>query len=228
MERRDFMALGAVAVASGLYASDHGKISTSRSVDAEVLTPKALNFDPKSLEGISEKMILSHHQNNYSGAVKRAKAIEEKIVALNSSAQPFELGSLKREEMVALNSMILHEYYFENLGQSGTINTQSKTMIEKSFRSLSEWENEFKKMALSLGGGSGWALVVYNHRLKRLENVWSWDHLHGLWDSEIILALDMYEHSYQMDFGANAKGYVEAFFKNINWDVINSRILAIR
>lgn len=228
MKRRDFMALGAVAVTGSLYASEKGEISTSRSIDAEVLIPKALNFDPKSLEGLSEKMILSHHQNNYSGAVKRAKAIEEKIVALSSTAQPFELGSLKREEMVALNSMILHEYYFDNLGQSGTISPLSKSMIEKSFRSLLEWENEFKKMALSLGGGSGWALLVYNHRLKRLENVWSWDHLHGLWDSEIVLALDMYEHSYQMDFGANTKGYVEAFFKNINWNVINNRILAIR
>jgi Fe-Mn family superoxide dismutase len=51
--------------------------------------------------------------------------------------------------------------------------------------------------------------------------------MHGLWDSKIILALDMYEHSYQMDFGANAKGYVEAFFKNINWSMVNSRIGAI-
>jgi superoxide dismutase, Fe-Mn family len=228
MKRRDFMALGAVAVAGSLYASEKEESASFRSVDTEVLTPKVLSFDPKKLEGISEKMILSHHQNNYTGAVKRAKAIEEKIVALSSSAQPFELGSLKREEMVALNSMILHEYYFENLGQSGTISTQSKSMIEKSFRSLSEWENEFKKMALSLGGGSGWVLLVYNHRLKRLENVWSWDHLHGLWDSEIILALDMYEHSYQMDFGANTKGYIEAFFKNINWDILNTRIAAIR
>jgi len=228
MKRRDFMTLGAVAVAGSLYASEKSGNITSRSVDADVLTPKVLNFDSKKLEGLSEKMILSHHQNNYIGAVKRAKSIEEKIIALSSSAQPFELGSLKREEMVALNSMILHEYYFENLGQSGTISSQSKSMIENSFRSLSEWENEFKKMALSLGGGSGWALLVYNHRLKRLENVWSWDHLHGLWDSEIILALDMYEHSYQMDFGANTKGYVEAFFKNINWDVINNRITAIR
>lgn len=228
MKRRDFMALGAVTIASSLYASQKGEATTSRSVDVEILTPKVLSFDPKKLDGISEKMILSHHQNNYIGAVKRAKAIEEKIVALSASAQPFELGSLKREEMVALNSMILHEYYFENLGQSGSISSQLKLMIEKSFRSLSEWENEFKKMALSLGGGSGWALLVYNRRFKRLENVWSWDHLHGLWDSEIVLALDMYEHSYQMDFGANTKGYVEVFFKNINWDVVNRRIAAIR
>jgi Fe-Mn family superoxide dismutase len=228
MKRRDFMALGAVTIASSLYASQKGEATTSRSVDVEILTPKVLNFDPKKLEGISEKMILSHHQNNYIGAVKRAKAIEEKIVTLSASAQPFELGSLKREEMVALNSMILHEYYFENLGQSGVISSQSKLMIEKSFRSLSEWEDEFKKMALSLGGGSGWALLVYNRRLKRLENVWLWDHLHGLWDSEIVLALDMYEHSYQMDFGANTKGYVEVFFKNINWDVVNRRIATIR
>ena len=225
MERRDFMALGAATIASGLtVATASDTVPTPRATHPETLVQKPLVFDPKKLEGISEKMIVSHHDNNYVGAVKRARAIEEKIVGLSSTANPFELGSLKREQMVALNSMVIHEYYFDALGAQGTMNTKLKTMIEASFRSVDEWEAEFKKMGLSLGGGSGWILLVYNERIKRLENVWMWDHLHGLWDSKIILALDMYEHSYQMDFGANAKSYIDTFFKNINWDVVNTRI----
>lgn len=228
MERRDFMALSAATIASGLTAATAADTPpTPRAVHDELLVPKALPFDPKSLDGLSEKMITSHHDNNYAGAIKRSRAIEEKIVTLSSSANPFELGALKREQMVALNSMILHEYYFDALGASGTMDSKLKGMIESSFRTVGEWENEFKKLGLSLSGGSGWVFLVYNERLKRLENVWSWDHLHGLWDSKIILALDMYEHSYQMDFGANAKGYIEAFFKNINWNVLNTRISAL-
>ena len=230
MERRDFMALGAVTLASSLGAvttADTASMPAPRAVHSEFLVPKALPFDPKNLDGLSEKMITSHHDNNYAGAVKRARVIEEKIVALANSANPFEVGSLKREQMVALNSMILHEYYFDALGASGAMDAKTTEMITASFRTIIEWENEFKKMALSLSGGSGWAFLVYNERLKRLENVWAWDHMHALWDSKIILALDMYEHSYQMDFGANAKGYVETFFKNINWNVVNTRIGAI-
>ncbi len=123
--------------------------------------------------------------------------------------------------------MILHEYYFDNLGVSGQMSPILANKISAVFTTTQNWENEFKKAALSLGGGSGWILLVYNHRLKSVENVWSWDHMHGLWDSEILLALDMYEHSYQMDFGANAKEYVEIFMKNINWDVVNKRFESI-
>lgn len=222
------MALGAATLASGLTAATAADTAPiPRASHPETLIQKPLIFDPKKLDGISEKMIVSHHDNNYVGAVKRARVIEEKIVSLGNSANPFELGGLKREQMVALNSMVIHEYYFDALGAEGAMNAKLKTMIEASFRSVEEWEAEFKKMGLSLGGGSGWILLVYNERIKRLENVWMWDHLHGLWDSKIILALDMYEHSYQMDFGANAKGYIDAFFKNINWNVVNARINAL-
>ncbi|MCX6074231.1 MAG: Fe-Mn family superoxide dismutase [Campylobacterales bacterium] len=231
MKRRDFLATSALTLAGSLYAANTNEkapTTRGRTVHVEALISKPLPFAPQKLDGLSEKMILSHHQNNYGGAVKRAKLIEEKISLLNADSNPFEFGSLKREEMVALNSMILHEYYFDGLGSSGKTNDKTLAMLESSFGSMGIWENEFKKMALSLSGGSGWVILVYNKRLDRLENVWSWDHLHGLWDSEIILALDMYEHSYQMDFGANAKGYIETFFKNINWDVVNQRIENIR
>lgn len=226
MDRREFVSIGAVTVAGAILNADNTTVkSPMKPLHPDVLFIHPLKITPKQLNGLSEKMILSHHNNNYGGAVKRAKLIEEKIALLDSNTNPFELGSLKREQMVALNSMILHEYYFDNLGSSGQISTTLQKGLETSFGSVSVWESEFKKMALSLSGGSGWALLVYNERLKRLENVWSWDHMHGLWDSKIVIALDMYEHSYQMDFGANAKGYVDTFFSNLNWDIINQRII---
>lgn len=232
MERRDFMAFGAATIAAaGLSANEVSASQPNlfnKPLHSDVLVPHSLGFDSNALNGISEKMILSHFNNNYSGAIKRAKLIEESIARLDNNANPYELGSLKREHMIALNSMILHEYYFDNLGAAGNMNELFTQAINASFGSVPTWENEFKKTALSLGGGSGWVLLVYNERLKRLENVWSWDHLHGLWDSKIIIALDMYEHSYQMDYGANTKGYIEAFFKNLNWNTINIRINQFR
>lgn len=224
MDRRYFMALSAVATATTMMGSENITSTLQRELQPDTYTLKPLSFDPKKLQGLSEKIILSHHQNNYGGAVKRSKMIEEKIASLASSSAPFELGSLKREQMVAINSMILHEYYFDNLGASGRMSPSLAEKISKSFTSIQNWENEFKKAALSLGGGSGWILLVYNHRLNRTENVWAWDHMHGLWDSDILLALDMYEHSYQMDFGANVKEYVDTFMKNINWDIVNKRL----
>lgn len=227
MDRRDFIALSALATATSMMGADTTPQALQRQLQSEIYTSRPLAFDPKKLNGLSERIILSHHQNNYGGAVKRAKMIEEKIALLPSSSAPFELGALKREQMVAINSMILHEYYFDNLGASGQMSLALANKISAVFTTTQNWENEFKKAALSLGGGSGWILLVYNHRLKNIENVWSWDHMHGLWDSEILLALDMYEHSYQMDFGANAKEYVETFMKNINWNVVNKRFESI-
>ncbi len=224
MDRRDFIALSTLATATSMIGADTTPQALQRQLHSDIYTLRSLAFDPTKLNGLSEKIILSHYQNNYGGAVKRAKMIEEKIASLLSTSAPFELGSLKREQMVAINSMILHEYYFDNLGASGQMSPALVEKISNSFSTTKNWENEFKKAALSLGGGSGWVLLVYNHRLKSVENVWSWDHMHGLWDSEILLALDMYEHSYQMDFGANAKEYVETFMKNINWDVVNKRL----
>src|SRR5918999_3000779 len=73
---------------------------------------KPLPFDPAKLQGLSEKLLVSHHQNNYGGAVRRLNQIQQQIGSLPKDAPPFQMGSLKREEIVATNSMILHEFYF--------------------------------------------------------------------------------------------------------------------
>ncbi|MBC7538661.1 MAG: Fe-Mn family superoxide dismutase, partial [Bacteriovorax sp.] len=99
--------------------------------------------------------------------------------------------------------------------------------ISTSFGSVTAWEEEFQKIGNGLGGGTGWVILGYNHHLKILENYWAADHMHGILYTTPMLIMDMYEHSYQMDYGASAGKYVDAFFANINWDEVNRRLGSI-
>jgi len=180
---------------------------------------KSLSCDPAKLSGLSEKLIVSHWENNYGGAVKRLNAIEQKLAELNwASAPVFEINGLKREEMIASGSMILHEVYFDSLGGAGGDPAGAlKARIEKDFGSLDAWRAEFIAMGQAQGGGSGWTLLTWSPRRGRLVNAWGADHAHNLAGATPLIALDMYEHSYHMDFGAKAGAYVDAFMQNLSW-----------
>jgi Fe-Mn family superoxide dismutase len=186
--------------------------------------PKPLPFDPQKLAGLSEKLLVSHHENNYAGAVKRLNAIEAQLAALPGAAAPFQMGSLKREALIAANSMRLHELYFANLGGRGVADGPFAALARAQFGSVAAWEHDFRLTGLSLGGGSGWVIATYDAERGALHNVWAWDHLHGLAGGVPLLVMDMYEHSYHMDYGANAKGYVDAFFANLRLDEVDRRL----
>ena len=191
-----------------------------------------LPFDPAKLRGLSERLLVSHHQNNYSGAVKRLHAIRAELAALDwTAASGFRINGFKREELIAANSMALHELYFASLGGDGKLKTAGKPAgfrvgLNRDFGSFERWSAEFTGLATALGGGSGWALLSWSARENRLVNHWAADHTHLLAGATPILALDMYEHSYHMDYGANAKAYVAAFMDNIDWDGVALRYAA--
>ena len=179
---------------------------------------KPLRCDPTKLKGLSEKLIVSHYENNYGGAVKRLNAISEQLAALDFSKAPvFTINGLKREELIASNSMILHELYFDGLGESSAPGSKLLDAIKKDFGSLERWQAEFSFMGKAQGGGSGWVLLTYSPRDRKLINQWAADHTCNLAGATPILALDMYEHSYHMDYGAKAAAYVDASMNNINW-----------
>ena len=180
-----------------------------------------LPIDPAKLNGLSEKLLVSHHQNNYSGAVKRLNAIRAELATLKFASAPgFQINGLKREEMIASGSMILHEVYFDSLGGAGGNPAGAlKVAIERDFGSLDAWRAEFMAMGKAQGGGSGWTLLVWSPRRARLVNAWAADHAHNLAGATPLVALDMYEHSYHMDFGAKAAAYVDAFMQNLSWTV---------
>lgn len=181
-------------------------------------TMKPLGCDPGKLKGLSEKLVVSHYENNYGGAVKRLNAITGQLAALDFSQLPvFQINGLKREELIATNSMILHELYFDGLGESAGPTGKLLEAIKKDFGSLERWQAEFSFMGKAIGGGAGWVLLTYSRRDKTLVNQWAADHTCNLAGGMPILALDMYEHSYHIDYGAKAAAYVDASMNNINW-----------
>lgn len=191
-------------------------------MDARILD---LPFDPAAIRGLSEKLLRSHHQNNYSGAVKRLNAIRARLRSRDFGETPsFELNGLKREELIATNSMVLHELYF------GSLTADPRPMVPAmdlalcaSFGSAEHWRDEFVATGKALGGGSGWVLLTFQPRDGRLVNQWAADHTHAIAGSVPLLALDMYEHAYHVDFGAAAGAYVDAFMQSVDWARVYER-----
>ena len=189
---------------------------------------KPLACDPARLRGLSERLIVSHYENNYGGAVKRLNAIENQLAELSYEKAPvFFINGLKREQLIAANSMILHELYFEGLGGRGAPEKAVTDAIAGDFGSFDRWREEFTAIGKALGGGSGWVLLTWTARDKRLINQWAADHAHAMAGATPILALDMYEHSYHMDYGAKAAAYVDAYMENIAWPTVSRRVAAL-
>lgn len=185
--------------------------------------PKPLPFDPKAVPGISEKLLTSHHDNNYVGAVTRLGAIQAEFAGLDPATAPgYRINGLKREELIAWNSMILHEVYFAGLVPGNAAASPALAQaLERDFGSRDRWAAEFSGMGKALGGGSGWVLLTWSPHDGRLVNSWASDHTQTLAGGTPILALDMYEHAYQMDYGAKAAAYVDAFMKAFSWKNAN-------
>lgn len=180
--------------------------------------PKPLPIDANAIKGMSAKLLTSHYENNYTGAVKRLNAITDQLKVLDWPTAPnFTINGLKREELIAMNSMALHELYFAGLGDGGDPDGALAQAIERDFGSLKHWRNEFAAMGKALGGGSGWVLLCYMPRDERLVNTWAMDHTMTPANARPLLALDMYEHAYHMDYGAKAGAYVDAYMAAINW-----------
>ncbi len=159
-----------------------------------------LPFDPAALHRLSPALITSHHRNNYGGAVKRLNAIRAQLADMAFAAAPgFQLNGVKREELIATNSMLLHELYFGSLGGDGvTMEPACKLALDANFGSVERWREEFVACAKALGGGSGWVLLVFQPREGTLVNQWAADHTHAVAGGVPILALDMYEHAYHL------------------------------
>src|SRR5712672_2265778 len=172
---------------------------------------KPLSCDPARIKGMSERLIISHYENNHGGAVKRLAELDY------SKAQGFLINGLKREQLIAMNSMILHELFFDGLGDESAPGAALKEALARDFGSYERWRSEFVAMGKALGGGSGWVLLSWSPRDRKLVNQWASDHCHTLAGGTPILGLDMYEHSYHIDFGAKAATYVETFMDAVRW-----------
>jgi Fe-Mn family superoxide dismutase len=232
--RRDFVQSSAAL----LLASTIGDSATAAAATEESRmnpafeyqhNPAPLPFDVKSLRGLSEKLVQSHWENNYGGAVKALNLVRTRLTqAVNdANTPPYVYNGLKREQLIRTGSVVLHEFYFANLGGDGKAGADLRSRISQSFGTFDAWEAEYRKIGQGLGGGSGWVVLGYNEHLKILENYWLADHASNPPDTTPILVMDMYEHAYQMDYGAAAAKYIDAFFANIQWDKVGQRLAKI-
>ena len=221
-ERRNFLkAVSAAAASTAVLAGTQALAQGNPQAAAKAMPyqAKPMPFDPKTITGISEKVLVSHYENNYVGAVKRLNAIGTQLAELDFAKAPnFVINGLKREELVASNSMILHEIYFDGLGGGARSSGPLADAIARDFGSMERWRSEFAAMGKAEGGGSGWVILAYSPRDKRLVNQWAADHTTTLAGGRPVLVLDMYEHAYHMDYGAAAARYVDVYMEAIRWD----------
>jgi Fe-Mn family superoxide dismutase len=182
---------------------------------------------PYSLNWLPERLIVSHYENNYGAAVQCLNAVRDRLAGMDPDTSiAAEIRALKREEMSAMASVVLHELYFTNLSGDRTVpGEMTVAALEEHFGSVHRWRREFVGAAQSLAGRSGWLLLSYSPHEGRLYNQIALEDAQTVPGTVPILALDMYEHAYHLEFGANATAYVEAFMRLIAWPVVTARLM---
>jgi Fe-Mn family superoxide dismutase len=220
------IALGTVALSGAggkaMARVDGGVVQGGVAPGKHPIVP--LPFDPAKLKGLSERLLRSHHENNYGGAVKNLNKVEEELAKVNKDTPGFLVGGLKERELTFNNSMVLHELYFANLGGDGKAGNAVQAALDRSFGSFGRFEELFRAVGTSLAGGSGWAVLDHNFQTGQLAIHWSGNHTQNAASSAPLLVMDMYEHAYAIDYGAAATKYIDAFFQNIQWDEVQRRL----
>ena len=174
------------------------------------------------LDGLSLKM-LKEHFKLYEGYVKKSNEIQRKLETADKSEANgvySYIGELKRQETFAVNGMKLHEVYFGQLNGEGIPSGEIAKMIEAHFGSMDAWKLDMVATGLS---ARGWAILCYDFRDNKLHNYGADGHNVGaVWGAIPLIALDIYEHAYFMDYGVNRKDYIASFFKNLDWNYVNA------
>ena len=217
MNRRELLTS---VFATTIVGMSSGEVRSQARAERQI---KPLPFDPTKLNGLSEKLLRSHYDNNYTGAFRRLGQIETQLNALPKDAPGFQVKGLKMEELIATNSVILHEEYFGNLGGDGKAAGALQAAITQQFSGFDRWEQEFRAVSNALGGGSGWTILSFNFRDGQLRNYIAFDHTDNVAFGRPILVNDMFEHAYHMDYGSAAARYVDAFMQNVKWEECNRR-----
>lgn len=222
--------IAGITVAGTSAAAQSAPLPAAPSAFSGVHKVKPLRFDPAKLAGLSERLIQSHWENNYQGSVRALNLIQGRLAAAMADKDfpPVAYGGLKREELHRTGSVVLHELYFDALGGNGTADGSIRQALGDAYGSFAAWEAEFRRTAMSLAGGSGWCILAWNGHTGSLHNYWCWDHTNGPATGVPLIALDMYEHAFHMDYGAAAAKYIDAFMRNLDWEVIDARYRAAK
>lgn len=189
----------------------------------------AKNFDHLiGLDGFSEK-VLKQHFSLYQGYCNKLNEIEEKLSTADRTTANYSFGEyseLKRREAVAFNGTYLHKLYFENLGPTPlTPDGALSEALKRDFGTLEAWERDMRACAIST---PGWVLLTYNWIDSKLHHYILYEHHIGLpVHQKPLLALDCWEHAFMLDYGTAKAEYLNAFFKNVNWNVVEDRFARV-
>ncbi len=190
-------------------------------------TPKSFNLPP--LEGISEKSI-QEHLGLYQGYVKNFNAISKKLVeyASDTEANAHALSELIRRKSFEFDGMRLHEIYFSQF-EGGAAPLSDESVLSKALKN--EYGGHFMEYFKAIGSmrGPGWAILYFDPETMQFQAGFAGEQQNGHFATlPIILALDVWEHAFILDYGAQGKGaYIDAFFKNLNWKAIESRFSTV-
>ncbi|MHB0975882.1 MAG: superoxide dismutase [Candidatus Aquicultorales bacterium] len=178
----------------------------------------------KSLDGLSERQI-SEHYKLYEGYVNKWNEIQTMLQNVDwskANSTYSEVRELKVEESFALNAIKLHEAYFMSLGGNGSPSGDAIKMIEKDYGSVDRWKTQIMAEGVA---ARGWVVCAYDWSQACIENfVCDAHNLYAVWNATPLIVLDCYEHAYFADYGTNRKEYLEAWWKNLNWDFISNVI----
>ena len=178
------------------------------------------------IEGFGETL-LNNHFTLYQGYVTNTNKLLDSLAAMLKEGKmaTLEYAELKRRMGFEFNGMRLHEYYFENLGGKGTLDKSGKLgkKLAEEFGSYEDWEKDFRATAAMRG--IGWAILYQDNLTGMLLNQWINEHETGHpAGCTPLLVLDVFEHAFMIDYGLKRADYIEAFFKNINWGAVESRL----
>jgi Fe-Mn family superoxide dismutase len=217
------LAVVGLAARGGRAAEDPGLAPAAQNVAPGQHQPLPLPFDAKRLRGLSERLLVSHHENNYGGALRNLNAVERELARVTQDTPGFVVAGLRERELSFTNSVILHERYFANLGGDGRPAGAVKEAIAAAFGGFARFEELFRATALSLAGGSGWTILDLDFSTGALRIFAAGNHTQSVAFGAPLLVLDMYEHAYTLDYGAAAAKYVDAFFGNVAWSEVDGR-----
>ena len=187
-------------------------------------TYEAKTFALEELEGLSAKQI-EEHLKLYAGYVKNTNALIEKIEThkKNSESMMIELSELTRRMGFEWNGMRLHEIYFSQFEKGGESATTLQDALAAQYGSFEAWKQQVT--ATGMMRGIGWVLLINDKESGNLHTIWVSDHEYGhLAGTDILFAMDVWEHAYTVDYTPTQRGaYIEAFWKNLNWSKVEAR-----
>lgn len=195
---------------------------------APLYEPQDFSYLVEKVQGLGPELLKMHFKL-YQGYVANTNKLLGLIDEMNQRGEQTSIayGALKRRMGWEMDGMLLHEAYFGNLGGKAAINADSLLykQIAADFGSYDAWEKDFKSTGLIRG--IGWVILYRDPKNGQLQNVWINEHDVGhVAGGGLLLVMDVWEHAYITEFGLNRSGYIDTFFKNINWNVVEQRFNA--